>query len=527
MAELSTNSIKIDKLRSKILDGEIKIPPFQRGYVWNQEQIIDLLDSIYNDYPIGSILLWETTENLPSERNLGGFLLPDVEEEYPKNYVLDGQQRVTTIFGVFCRELEQTEDDFTVSPELFDVYFDINDKKFTTADKMNETHTNLSLKLLFDNFNFNKEITNYSLEENETAVKLQSLFQNYELPTVTIKRRKKSEVGIIFERINNSGTHLSTLDLMIAWTWTSEYHLKEVFDDLYDLLDKKNFGGIKQKIILQCYSAIIKKETKTSAILNLEPEEVRDSTGILQKSLEKAIDYLATQFNIKSEDFLPKSHQLVPITYLFSKVNYLDSLQSGALAQWFWRTSFSKRYSAGTDAAMDSDLKFMDDILLNEFSGLNKYQSDVSVEQLKSHKFTKSSSLVKSFLLLLSQSGPLDLTNGNKIELGNSMSTYNRKEYHHIFPKNFLKGKGYKTNEINSLCNFCFLPSSSNKLISDKKPSIYFESIVPKDKLHQIIESNLLPIDYDIYLKNDFNAFITQRAKLIKDRILDFTGEAS
>ena len=58
--EITTGSIKIDRLRNKIIEGNIKIPPFQREFVWKQEQVIELLDSIIKDYPIGSILLWET-----------------------------------------------------------------------------------------------------------------------------------------------------------------------------------------------------------------------------------------------------------------------------------------------------------------------------------------------------------------------------------------------------------------------------------------------------------------------------------
>lgn len=75
--ELQINPIKIDKLLNKIKDGDIKIPPFQRKFVWNREQIISLLDSIYNDYPIGSILLWSTNELLPATRDIGGFKLPE------------------------------------------------------------------------------------------------------------------------------------------------------------------------------------------------------------------------------------------------------------------------------------------------------------------------------------------------------------------------------------------------------------------------------------------------------------------
>ena len=60
LSEVIPSSIKIDKLLNRISEGDIKIPAFQRGFIWNQEQVFDLIDSIYNDYPIGSILLWNS-----------------------------------------------------------------------------------------------------------------------------------------------------------------------------------------------------------------------------------------------------------------------------------------------------------------------------------------------------------------------------------------------------------------------------------------------------------------------------------
>lgn len=137
----------------------------------------------------------------------------------------------------------------------------MDELKFYHCDDLKLDHTNLQLRLLFNNFYFNIEISNfnrYDQEKNKLAVELQSLFQNYEVPTITVTKRDKGEVGIIFERINNTGTTLTTLDLMIAWTWSEDYHLKEQFDEIWDLLEQKGFSGIKEKIILQCASSIIK-----------------------------------------------------------------------------------------------------------------------------------------------------------------------------------------------------------------------------------------------------------------------------
>lgn len=147
--EVITNSVRIDRLRNRIIEGNIKIPPFQRNFVWKQIDVIDLLDSIINDFPIGSILLWETKDNLPAKRNVGGYKLPDPTEDYPINYILDGQQRVTSIFGVFCFDLE--EEDNEIETNMFDIVFDLVDKSFAGQGDINPNNQVIPLKLIFDN----------------------------------------------------------------------------------------------------------------------------------------------------------------------------------------------------------------------------------------------------------------------------------------------------------------------------------------------------------------------------------------
>jgi hypothetical protein len=528
LKDVNSDDLKLDKVIHKIELGLIKIPPFQRKFVWDQTQVIELLDSIYNNYPIGSLLLWNTKEDLPSTRNIGGFKLPTVDKEFPVDYVLDGQQRITSVYGCLCKNTEQEKTDYSPDPKLFDIYFVFSTQKFIMAESITDPKDALSIRLLFDNEKFIQKIVEFAADANKItlASKLQSTFQNYEVPIVTIKGREKSEVGIIFERINNTGTELSTLDLMIAWTWTEEYHLKEELDEILENLASKGFGNVKDKIVLQCLSAIIKQTTTTKEILSLLPDEVRNHTEKLGQSLELTIDFISTQFNIQTDDFLPNSHQIVPLTYLFSKLNHLSAQQSECIKKWFWRTSFSNRYSDSTDAKMNEDLVFMNEILANNFVNLAKYKSSVDVNFFKTQTLLKSNPHVRAFLLLLAQQKPLDLTNGNTIDINQSLSSFNRKEYHHIFPKHFLsKKKGLKTNDINLIANYCFLPANSNKIISNKAPSDYFVNVVPAAHKAQIFQSNLLPTNDSIYNTDDHPNFINGRADIIFTKLKELTGE--
>lgn len=523
--ELTTDPIRINNLRNKIIEGEIKIPPFQRDFVWKPHQIIDLLDSIINDYPIGSVLLWETNEDLPSKRNVGGYILPESKADYPIKYVLDGQQRITSVFGVFSYDLEYFDADN--ASNSFDIHYDLTEKRFVSVKELKSFNKSFPLKLVFENYHFNAHLqkNRFTQEETKDATKLQQLFQDYPIPIVTIKKRTKAEVGIIFERINNTGKPLSTLELMIAWTWKEDFHLNEKFVEIYESLDSKNFGNTKDKILLQCMSAILKKTTKTVEILSLDPESVRREIGSLKKSIEHAIDYIATQFNAKSEDFLPKAQQIVALTYIFSKVKALNSEQTKVVQNWFWRTSFSDRYSSSTDSKMDEDLIFMDEILLGNYETLSKYSSDVNEYMIIKQPFLRSNSYVRAILLLLSKSMPLDLTNGQMVDTGHALSNYNKKEYHHIFPNAYLKGVGRKSGEINSICNFSFLPANSNKVISDKKPSDYFFNVIPNDNIESILDSNLIPKKMSLYENDDYDEFLIQRAELIVQKIKTATNE--
>lgn len=518
LSEITPSSPKIDRIVSRIEEGDIKIPAFQRGFIWDQEQVIELLDSIYRDYPIGSILLWNSNERLRSTRNVAGYLMPDREPNYPVNYVLDGQQRISTIYAIFGKNKTEDPDiKYRINTEIFDIYFDLDEKVFLSKDSLNENHRNLKLSTLLNAGEFINEIKEYSSGHRDIAVDLQSKFQNYEVPIITTSKRKKEEVGIIFERINNTGTKLTTLDLMIAWTWSEDFHLKEKMDEILDILDRKGFGETPDKVILQCLSGIEQQTTKTKNILLMSPDVVKSNFEILKESLEKTIDFLSTELKMFSRDFLPHSHQIVPLTFFFSKVNTPSAQQSKILKQWFWKTSFSKRYAGSTDLHMDEDIMFFNNVISHDFSGINKYSYSIEEKNLIDQRFSKSGPYTRAFLLLMAQKLPLNLANGNKIDLGIALSKYNLKEYHHIFPRNFFKDRRIDSDKINSLCNFCFLPSDSNKKISNKAPSEYIFNVIPQAHYPEILESNLMPLRKEIYQKDDYDEFLKQRAKKILD----------
>ncbi|WP_210414531.1 DUF262 domain-containing protein [Leptospira gomenensis] len=146
----------IRQLVEKILAGQIRIPSFQRGYVWEPELVAYLMDSIYKGYPFGNLLFWKTKEFLKYEKKIGPFEEIKKEAGLPIDYVLDGQQRITSIFGVFQNELRPIEESLN-----FEIYYDFVSQTdaqetqfFALRDEDVDITRHFPLKCLFDSVKY-------------------------------------------------------------------------------------------------------------------------------------------------------------------------------------------------------------------------------------------------------------------------------------------------------------------------------------------------------------------------------------
>src|SRR5207244_446613 len=138
---------------TKVQDGIIRIPTFQRGFVWDSDTVAFFMDSIYKSYPFGTIQLWRTRQKLTTEKALGPFPIFQRDDQYTIDYVLDGQQRITSIFGVF-------QTDITIPANVenpFKIYFDlradanIQDSQFLAVpDNEIDNARHFPLSCLFD-----------------------------------------------------------------------------------------------------------------------------------------------------------------------------------------------------------------------------------------------------------------------------------------------------------------------------------------------------------------------------------------
>ncbi|MCH8974034.1 MAG: DUF262 domain-containing protein [Chloroflexi bacterium] len=521
--------VRLASLLARVTSGDIKIPTFQRRpTVWNIDQVLDLFDSIMNGYPIGSLLFWLTHTALSSERNLGGFDLPDTPEKYPRNYVLDGQQRLTAIFAVITRQPENLD-------TRFKLVYDLRECVFVPFAPPLEAH-HLRMPLLFDTHQYLAKQSEVIQLPDGAALQGElerawETFREYVVPVVTIHDAPIEKVGTIFERINTRGTRLTIFDLMVAATWKSakgqEFDLRDHVDSLLVRLADKDYDGVEDVTVLRTLAVVHKGSARREAIVRLRDESTASLLTILDKAggaLARAVDFLATEVAAKSSDFLPYERQLILLAYIMSQKQHLSASAVGTLRRWFWRTSFSERYRTGGEALFDEDLS-VGLAALAHSSQLDRFGEAPTKQFFVSSQFRRSAAVALAFAALLGTHSPRNLTNGLAIDVGSALSEFNRKEFHHIFPQAFLKAQGVNPERINALANICMLTATENKNIGNQAPSIYLARSVQdlgQEEFDAVSESNLIPTAAIARaLADDYDGFLDARAEHLAKKVAE------
>jgi hypothetical protein len=252
----STEILRLEKLASRVLSGDIQLPRFQRGFVWDREQILTLWDSLSKGYPIGSLLLWQTEAELQSERRIADLEIDLPRPGYPINYLLDGQQRLSTICGAMY--WKPTNPD-----SRWNIVYDLREQKFLHRTEISDPPLHqFPLSKLSDASGYAQHLlalrTLASADRDELDRRLREFFQrflDYKLATITVKELSVESVAPIFERVNSLGTALTIVDLMRAATWSPEFDLLDAIDGILAGLADKDFQDLDRKVVLRNISA--------------------------------------------------------------------------------------------------------------------------------------------------------------------------------------------------------------------------------------------------------------------------------
>ncbi len=509
--KVTPSSPRIQSLLLDVENGNIKIPVFQRRFVWDDAQILGLLDSIYQGYPVGSILMWQSKDSLKSERNVGSFVLPDSPDDYPVKYVLDGQQRLTTLYGVF-----HSADD-TVNAELaarFNICFVPATYSFVPQAAASH-NPSLNLRDVLDATRLLKELPRFSQSEQETIAGLQERFKDYEFPVVTIKNRTNQEVCRIFQRINSSGTQLSTIELLTAWTWSENFDLQARIQRTLNALSDKGFGSLDDQYILRSLAARLAGDLNVEALVDADPDDLVRAMDDVERASATMVDFLVGEFKIRNSIFIPFPLMLIPLTAFFTDCPKPNAVQRLMLRKWFWHAAFTLRFQAGTTKAVLADLQWVKKLVEDPD---NTTAPTGTVDPVLFRKTWRiNSTAAKATICMLGQLEPQSLLSGARINLDHVLNAYNNREFHHIYPKAYLLNThGVPFEKVNQIANICMLTASDNKLVSDRAPHEYYKDIDPEIMDAALASALLVKSDFDVATK--YENFIARRTEALADR---------
>lgn len=355
--QINTRVKRLINYIEEIDNGYIQIPSFQRDFIWDNAKKKDLFESISWGYPIGSLLLWKPREEYGTTDKIGPYALPKprTNEFY---YILDGFQRLSTIFGCLKNPKKAKNVDEQLRIKEYSIHYDLIKEEFFIPRSLNNlTLTQVPVYTLIDTFEFltyaNKLHNEYGNPDEvlillERAKKLTTIFSDYTLPSIEIIGGKIEDATEIFTRINSKGSTI-TPDWMLSALTNNEqknFNLGKLINNLLTELDTINFGEIKRELIVQCIQNSFGKvyfDTKIDELYNRT--DFQEITFKTIESIKKAIKFLYEEVAVISIKLLPYNSQLIFITDFFNQIETPNETQLSKLKEWFWQTTYSNYFT--------------------------------------------------------------------------------------------------------------------------------------------------------------------------------------
>jgi hypothetical protein len=522
---------------TNVNNGIYQIPKFQRDFVWSKEQTAKLIDSLLKGFPIGSFILWKTNQRLKSLKKIGGKILNEANDGDYVYYILDGQQRMTSLYLA----LEGVEIGKNNYKEIYiDIEKDIEtDDEICTLEKTDRCIT--FYELINERIShFYKTFTDDDVEKIED---LRDHIKNYEFSTIEIENQPMEKIAEIFTRINVGGKVLTLFEIMNAKVYSEDildgdgnithkgFDLEDKFETLIDDLKYGGYEtiGENKSIILQLMSLILLKNAKREAILSIDKDEFiaewADTIECMKLAIDKIIDY----FKITASKLLPYYVLIVPIAY-FYKINRSkppSKSQLKDIEKYFFRSAISWRFSSSVESKLNTDIKIIERIKNNEIIDFDKElpipnkSKSYFVDTLKEN-FSASNAFDKAVICIMAYAEPKKFSDNSKVRLDNSyLSMSTSKNYHHFFPKAYLKRMKNDEN-ANALSNITLVDDFLNKrVIKDKEPQKYITDFQKSNSdINESLKSHFIELSGFGVLENDYDLFLNQRASMLADEIL-------
>ncbi len=361
-------------LRSLLEDvqrGHIRVPRFQRPFVWTDTQRLELLRSIRDNMPIGSLLVWRTVKfNLAAFPTVGPHFIPAPPEQPPTTgwqYLLDGHQRVSTLLSLLLQPLSSVSTELPPDDDAVDwnIQYDLINRDFVfgpKSEKKGAVRPLLPLWTLFDGRLVNKHMremrkhaekegwTDENLSQwEEWADQLSYRFQQCRIPIVVMVTDDLELAARTFQRINSLGTPMAESHLVAALTWTKEFDLRERLDELRGAFPP-GWRDVDEGLFLQVCKGLSGLDMTKAGQVELVKKLKEDAT-LLERAegvaLARAADWLSTEAAVVRPELLPYAFQAVLLAVEIDQWNGKE-LPTQAFLSWFWRTCWSEGFASAT-----------------------------------------------------------------------------------------------------------------------------------------------------------------------------------
>jgi hypothetical protein len=516
--------VKIGTILDFIDSGDIALPEFQRGYVWNRDQVRGLFASLYAEYPVGGFMMWNTAAGDVHER--GG----STGKDGSIKLLLDGQQRATTLYGVLRGRAPRF---FQGNDRAFTgLHFNVLTKtfEFYAASKMKDASEWIDVSDLFRNGSAPHLARVSALADGDTT-RLGELFnrittlerirdRDVHLDEVTGPDKTIDVVVDIFNRVNSGGTKLSKGDLALAKICAAWPTARE---EMNKALADWSAKGLNFSLdwLLRVINAVV---TGKAPFVHLAERPVAD----LKEGLHRSVGYVDMWINLIAGR-LGLDHDRVlfskPALVVLARHTHLasgavpSSRDQGRLLAWFVHTGMWGRYAGSTETVLAQDLDAVERGGIDElFRLLTLSRGDLRVRPDNFAGSSLGARFYPILYMLTRVRGARDFGSGLVLS-STLLGRLSRLEVHHIFPKALLYAAGYARGEVNAVANYCLLTQGSNLKISATPPSEY----MPKVEQHVpgALASQWAPADPALWDPERYLDFLAARRELLAEAAND------
>ena len=518
--------MKISTILDQIDLGSIALPEFQRGYVWNRDQVRGLMDSLYRKHPVGSLLVWVTRTESADSR--GDNPLPPGSVKL----LLDGQQRITSLYGIvrgnpppffYGNSQVFTGLYFNLESQAFEFYAPIRmrgNPLWLSVTEIMQKGPGHFIGQIFRNPELEASADTYTERLNSIG---QIREIELHIEEVTGEDKTVDIVVDIFNRVNSGGTKLSKGDLALAKICAQ---WPDARNEMKGRLDKWRKAGFNFKLewLLRCINAIVTGEALFGALDKVDVASINQGLQQAEKSIDTLLNLISGRLGLDHDRVLGSRYALPLLArYLVDHGGHLaDYKERDKILYWYIHTFLWGRFAGSTETVLNQDLAAIEDPHngLNRLIGaLRQNRGDL---RLNANDFIGWSTAARFYPLLYMLTRvhhALDWDTG--VELANEMlGKLNRLQVHHIFPKALLYKNGYSRAEVNAIGNFTFLTQDTNLKVSDRDPSVYLEEFARKHP--GAVESHWIPTDRELWKVENYKDFLSARRELLAQAANEF-----